>query len=406
MANRLLSVIVPTRNRQYYAARCAFQVLNNKDARIELVIRDNSDNNSLLSLLGDLVNDERLIYDYLPTQVSFVQNFSDAIGISSGEYICFIGDDDGINHEIIDFTKWMKKKGIDAAKPEILTFYRWPYPDPSESGKLQPGELIIKKFSWKVSKIDTKSAVIKYLKGGGGNYLEYNMAKPYHGIVNRSIYDKIKGMTGYYFGGLTPDIYGAVAISLLSKYCVAVDYPFTIPGECPKSGSADSRTGRHTGELSEAPHLYGHVSYSWNPLVPKFYSVETIWTDSALAAIVDLGMQKLLTSMNLGAFYLKLVRQYPKYFKMVKSAYFEVDKAGEIKHEKIRILSQAVYELRHGIQRKMVRLLQRRHETAQDSRFSNINDVEAAVEQLMITLKEKSIFPGILDTDPCINKEI
>lgn len=391
MADCLLSIIVPTRNRQFYAAKCASQILRNNDKRIELVIRDNSDEDILKSMLGDLMGDDRLIYDFSPTRVSFTQNFSDSINLSGGKYICFIGDDDGINHEIIDFTAWMEMKGIDAAKPEILTFYRWPYSDHADNINQIPGEMTVKKFSGKVSVIDTKYAVSEYLKGGGGSYLEYDLAKPYHGIVSRHIYDKIKKKTGSYFGGLTPDIYGAISISLLSEYCVAVDYPLTVPGECPRSGSADSRTGRHTGKLSDAPHFYGHITYNWNSLVPKFYSVETIWTDSALAAIVDLGMESMLNNLNLGALYFNLFRFYPDYFKSVKSAYVNLNKDGDNKYKKLRIWLQVFDELKKGIRRKRLRRFQKIDDPALDDIKIKANDIDEALDMLMFNLKEQEM---------------
>lgn len=284
--NPILSILIPTKNREKYALNVVQHILSIDSSKFQLIIQDNSDTNKLESLLSDYINDSRLRYYYHSEVLSFVDNFSLGISQCTGEYVTIIGDDDGINPLIIEFTEWAWKKNIEAITPSLPVIYFWP-----QSGveiNKDNGVLTISGTSCNIKLVDSKNEVIKFLKQGCHNYLDYNLAKAYHGVVKRSVLEEIKSITGTYIGGLSPDIYLSIAISLLVEEVLVVDYPFTISGICKQSGSSDSATGKHTGELINAPHFIGHNDYKWSKEVPPFYSVETIWGDSALAAIRDL----------------------------------------------------------------------------------------------------------------------
>src|SRR5690349_17226070 len=102
----LLSIVIATKNRQKYAIHAVESILSLNDDRIEVVIQDNSDIADLSSRLSKFKSDSRLKYRYTPPPFSSIDNFNAAVELSSGEYVCLIGDDDGINPEIIESTLW------------------------------------------------------------------------------------------------------------------------------------------------------------------------------------------------------------------------------------------------------------------------------------------------------------
>lgn len=65
------------------------QILTIRDTSIQVIIQDNSDNMQLKDLLLP-INDNRLKYNYEPKILSFVDNFSEAISLADGEYICIM----------------------------------------------------------------------------------------------------------------------------------------------------------------------------------------------------------------------------------------------------------------------------------------------------------------------------
>jgi glycosyltransferase involved in cell wall biosynthesis len=312
MQNPLLSILIPTRNREEYTSEVVRQILSIEDLELQLVIQNNSDSNFLESQLKAFTPDKRLKYSYHSKILSFVDNFSLGLENCDGEYVIIIGDDDGINPFIMDIARLMRERGIEAITPTLPFIYYWPHSgiDSNNSN----GKLTILDYSCKAKVSNPRAEVKKLLKNGCQNYLSFNLAKAYHGIIKKSLLEKIKDKAGKYIGGLSPDIYLSIACSLFIDKVVNVDYPLTISGICKSSGSADSATGRHTGNLNDAPHFKGHDNnYKWSQKVPEFYSVATIWADSALAAITEVDEEDRQRAFNLDILHSYCLLSYPQF---------------------------------------------------------------------------------------------
>lgn len=308
----LLSIIIPTKNRQMYALDAIRQIMRLEDQRVQVVIQDNSDTDSLRGMISEFTDDPRMKYIYRQGVISFVDNFSLAVSQSDGQYVCMIGDDDGITPLIVDVVKWAAEHNIDAIKPELNAGFYWPNSE-AIGNSIDNGYMLIFKTTGKAKWFNPAKAVNRLVRNGAYQYLSLDMVKLYHGIVRRECLDLVKEKTGTYFGGLSPDMYMAVALSLTVKRAVAIDYPLTLSGMCRQSGSADSATGKHTGKLEDAPHFRGHDSYEWSDLVPRFYSVETIWADTALAALKDLKREDLIGKFNTAAISAYCRRKFPQF---------------------------------------------------------------------------------------------
>ena len=85
------------------------QILALKLPEIEICIQDNSDTDDLRREIESLKSDQ-VVYNYHAGILSFVDNFSEAVSISHGEYVCMIGDDDGILPNIVEYVEKAKKK--------------------------------------------------------------------------------------------------------------------------------------------------------------------------------------------------------------------------------------------------------------------------------------------------------
>ena len=93
----LLSILIPTRNREKYAIQVIKHILEFNNNNFQLVIQDNSDSKNLEILLDEYKYDSRLNYFYCGNILSFVDNFNLGISNCKGQYLTIIGDDDGIN---------------------------------------------------------------------------------------------------------------------------------------------------------------------------------------------------------------------------------------------------------------------------------------------------------------------
>ena len=386
--NFLLSIIIPTKNREKYAVKVVEQILQMHDENIQVVIQDNSDTDNLSSLLNIYKNDIRLKYNYSSGILSFIENFNKAIEMADGEYLCLIGDDDGILPQMIEVVKWAQKNSIDAIKPSLSVVYFWPNSEILKGCK-DDGYLVINKISQTIKIIDPYMQVEKLMEQGAQRYLDLSMVKLYHGIVRRNCLNEIKNITGKFIGGLTPDIYISVALSVTINCLVELDFPLTISGICNKSGSADSVTGRHTGLLEEAPHLKGHQNYYWSKLIPRFYSVETIWADSAISALNDLNQQNLVHKFNLLALSSNCLIKYPQFKNIIlDNIYKNIGTKNSFKiHLELLAFKNSAINL---LTRVIKRLLRKNIDVFKINNINNIIEAEK-IAQIWFTQKNINI---------------
>lgn len=314
--SKLLSIIIPTKNRSFYCLYAIRQILSLHLPDVEICVQDNSDNDSLKEEIKALGSSD-VIYNYHSGLLSFVDNFSEAVSISHGDYLCMIGDDDGVLPEIIEYARRAKNENLDAIIPGLGFVYFWPSKEKivSDSGS---GLLTMMQYKKVEKYVNPQKAILKLLADAAQDYTSLDIPRLYHGIVKRNILEEIKNKTGVYFGGLTPDMYMAAMLSLVCNKVLRTTESFTLSGICPTSGSADSATGKHTGNLSDAPHFRGHASYNWDSRIPPFYSVDTIWAETLLHALRRYGREDLADSFNLPLFESICLKKYPEYEALIK----------------------------------------------------------------------------------------
>lgn len=298
----LLSVVIPTRNRIPYAVSAIQSILEIPDRRLELVVQDNSESRELETWVHTSIHDSRLQYRHNESPLSFVGNFNAATEAATGEYVCFIGDDDGVNPEIMEAVEWAREENIDCLAVRQTASYLWP--DTSVPSTIfssgSGGSLTITEFRGSLVEADIEEELRRFLRNGALYYPLFDLPKLYHGIVNRRCLEAVRQKTGAYFGGLSPDIFASLSIACVAQRVTVVDYPLTIPGACKVSGSVlEGSIKRHSKRLEDAPHLCHRGSYEWCEVVPRVYSVETIWADSGIAALRAMGRDDLLRELNL-----------------------------------------------------------------------------------------------------------
>lgn len=297
----LLSIAIATRNRIPYAISAIQSILEISDPRLELVVQDNSDSCELGAYVHQNIRDNRFRYRYTPPPFSLIDNFNAAVELATGEYVCMIGDDDGVNPEIIEAASWAKKEDLDSLAIRISVNYLWYGTDvpPTLFTKITGGYLGIRDFRGTVIDVDLEKEMRKFVRNGGLYYLEFNLPKLYHGLVHRRCLNAVYEKTGAYFRGLSPDIFASLSIACVAKRVVVTDYPLTIPGACPGSGSTYSRTGGFNRRLEDTFLWRDRGEYHWCELVPHLYSAETIWADSGVAALRAMSRDDLVQQLNL-----------------------------------------------------------------------------------------------------------
>jgi glycosyltransferase involved in cell wall biosynthesis len=301
----LLSIIIPTCNRQVYAAsaiRCALAI---PSSDIEVVVQDCSDEDTLSSLIAAESLDKRLSYRY-ERPAYMIQNWNRAIGRAIGEYLCLIGDDDGVNPEIVQAAAWAKSNTLDCLAVKNTVDYRWP-----GAGQLTRVSMLCKKvldgylqivypFRGDITMdVDTEAELRKLVRDGGSYYLKFSFPKLYHGLVHRRCLEAVREKMGAYTGSVSPELFVALAIACTAPRLAVIDYPLTIPGVCRASNSMIQGVLKSQSKRLEDLPEVGVGGYRWSELVPRIYTVPTIWADATISALLAMGRADLVEQLNL-----------------------------------------------------------------------------------------------------------
>lgn len=330
MERPLLSILIPTRNRQKYCINVIETILSNEYKDFELVIQDNSDSEELKDYLEKNISDNRLKYNYTPPPLSSIENFNKVIELSIGEYLCMIGDDDGINPDIFKFVEFAYNRNLNAITPSLKVIYKWP--DAClflEGFEKYNGLLTICNISNSIIKCKSINSLEKLLRNGGQNYLSIPFPKLYHGIIRSCYVKQIKKHTGSFVGGLSPDIYLSTALALLIDDFYFIDYPLTIAGACAASAPIDERINKYA-KLNDAPHFRNRGNYVWSTKVPNFYCGSNILADSFLAALNDFNKQELIKKFNVYKQVFYLLIKYKNYKTPIMDFYYKYFNANHV----------------------------------------------------------------------------
>jgi len=302
-ATPLLTIVIPTRNRMPYAISAIQSILEIADPRLELVVQDNSDSRDLEGHIRENILDNRLRYRYTPPPLSSIDNFNAAMELATGEYLCLIGDDDGVNPEIMAAAAWASREGLDALVWRTSARYLWPGSGvpPTLCSRNSGGTLTIRPFLGSLVEpaVNVERETRMLLREGGIYYRRTGLPTLYHGLVHRRCLQAVYEKIGAYFGGLSPDIFAVLTIANFADRVAVVDYPLSIPGTCSVSGTAWFSRAKRAGRLEDAPPFRNRGEYHWCELVPRVYTEETVTAESGIAALRAVGREDLVRELNL-----------------------------------------------------------------------------------------------------------
>jgi len=282
----LISIVFPTRNRSQYLIDSVRLALS-EIADCEIIIADNSDNDSLGRELETNFQDARIKYTYSSEVLSVVDNFERTLDFAEGRFLLFLGDDDSIGPGLVDVASWADSNGIDAVisyRQQFLCSYYWPGVKSKYFGDQYAGNVFVSKFSGKAFPLDAISSLKDVAANPSGGLGA--LPRAYHGLVSRELVEKIRQKYGSLFGGVSPDIYSAALIADMASKPFIVDFPFVIPGASPTSTAGQGALRSDRGDLKSVEHItrFGAL-FTWDSRLPEFYSPHTVWPYSLLKAI-------------------------------------------------------------------------------------------------------------------------
>lgn len=298
----LLSIIIPTCNRKTYLKSVMSTILG-VCKNSQIIISDNSDDDSIRSLLISDIKEGKITYVHHTERISVVENFERALKLASGRYIMFIGDDDCVGPQLEQIAAWADTNSVDAIlsyRDEFLANYFWPGVQSKYVTTKYAEHLFVNQFSGKVWKFDSRKALKNVCSKPGVGM--GSLPRVYQGLVRKTLIDQIVSKYGSLFGGVSPDIYSGALISYEAGLTCVVDFPFIIPG-----GSAQSTAGMGAARTDVSSlYTFDHIKrfgpkLAWDCQVPEFYSSTTVWAYS---------LQKALLKISDDSFKLNFARLY------------------------------------------------------------------------------------------------
>ena len=224
-----ISVVIPTRERGPYLDACLDTCLAVDDEDFEIVVSDNASQDGTHRIV-ERKQDSRVVYVNTGRRVSMRANYETALNAATGDYILFIGDDDGV---LPSGMRLLRRLITDFTPDAIgwrLIHYRWP----SEEHLAQHGSLHLHaKAIYGEGRNKNPSAILHdFERARIRSYKDG--ANLYHGCVARRVIEKVRS-NGVYFNCQIPDVYASIGNLKHVERFLWVRHPLTIGGESDRS---------------------------------------------------------------------------------------------------------------------------------------------------------------------------
>lgn len=281
----LITIIIPTQNRQVYAAAAVHKITEVLPSA-QIIVSDTSADDSLRHMLPDASVGSNVSYVRPGRPLDVVSHFEFALNYATGRYVMFLGDDDCIGPGLEEIAIWAEQKGVDAVfsyGTSFLANYFWPGVKSRFYGDGYASSLFVRPFTGTAKKIDPIVELRKTLRDFGRGLGA--MPRAYHGLVSLELINKVKKRYGSLFGGVSPDIYSATLLSALASNVWQVDYPFCLPGGSPSSTAGTGAARTDITSLEENPHTAAFDNLQWDALIPSFYTPDIVWAFSLKKAV-------------------------------------------------------------------------------------------------------------------------
>lgn len=390
MSNPLLSVVIATKNREQYCIAAIESILAYKDDRIQIAISDNSETTAIKEFITEIGHPSSVSYTYCKEGLSFVENHNRATELAKGEYVIVIGDDDSILPNCVAIASWMKDNNIESISSTKLIDFVWPNPNHEQykNGRLS----FATDTDLRVKKHNNRKNLSTFMNEGTVAYQNYNLSRVYHGIVKKSVMDKIKATAGHYFGGVTPDLYSTIALSVNIEFNYTVDIPFTVSGVCNLSGTFSVMNKKHVGLLKDAPQLKYKADYRMEPDIPHVYSAYVVWTESLLKALKENKREELIRDINFPLFYAHVLDEFfvmdKSYLGAVRTELKRCFRERKFGPEELAQFNRYKKQIRNGnrtikIKIQILKLLQalklRKKNNGHSVNIENVKDINQAI---------------------------
>lgn len=262
----LLSIIIPTRDRARYLGASIATALQATDAPLEVLVLDNASADDTADVVSRIA-DPRLRYARSEQRLSMRDNFERGLSMAQGDYVGFIGDDDGIFAGAVNRVHAIFEDPEVQAIAAARAHYYWPdlVGDRRGSALLPRGRGVERRYSR--DELSSLLATSDY----------YRLPCVYHGFVRRVLIEQNR--KDRFFLSSQVDIYSAIALSMTDIVFAFSHDPLVINGGSARSNGASHFGG---GTTEERQNWKQEDDLGFLPGFDNFATVGVLIIESAL----------------------------------------------------------------------------------------------------------------------------
>jgi hypothetical protein len=219
----LLSVVIPTLNRPDTLRHALTTLATQSGTNCEFIIQNNGGNAETASLV-DALGDPRFRHFATSDVAMMTDNWEQALAHASGDYVTFIGDDDGLMPDACAIATSILERG----DLELLSWspyaYYWPqYYHADFRNRL----IAAVDYQFTARRVDSHDELARFY-----NYQAHYSRLPmiYNSFVRRDVVDRVKARLGRFFLGSSPDVTSGIANAAVTESFVRLTRPLSISG--------------------------------------------------------------------------------------------------------------------------------------------------------------------------------
>ncbi len=275
------TIVLPTKRRPDTFRHALATALWQDDPGVEIVVQNNGADPETRAIV-DAAADPRIVYDETAEVLPMTANWERALNHASGEWVTFLGDDDGlvpdacayVRHVVttmagLTIVKWnLPDYGWDSAAPSIRNLLCIANVDKTDFGYLMNSqEFLVDWYAYRRKMLASPSI--------------------YSCFVHNSLIRRAKALHGRYFDTDLPDVYSAVQNLCLSPIFLHLSRPQGVRGVSGHSiGAAYSEfgSGQQRREAFEADNAARAGGTTWQPGLFPSWTLEMVVANALLAA--------------------------------------------------------------------------------------------------------------------------
>lgn len=236
---------------------------------LEIIVSDNFSQDQTREVV-ESYKDERIRYINTGKRVSMTSNFEFGLSHATGDYICFIGDDDGMMpnalQELNEILFDSEIEAISWNKP----VYIW-----DQLYKTVFRNTLQINFKSNFLKSNSPEMVKELLAFKSNSDLNYrDLACLYHGFIKRDTINRLRLPDGRFFNSMIPDVYASLVISCAIENLYQTEVPYSLPGISKHSTGYSSEKSESLNKFLSEIDIASHPNIKISPISAPICTAE------------------------------------------------------------------------------------------------------------------------------------